>query len=94
MGQGVGNARLARFQFQPSLLQPATHQLLALPHDRLVPMQDHDIVSVADHAGGIKSRAPVAAKACPDERFEAVQGNVNEQRRDIPALNGPDRRRE
>jgi hypothetical protein len=68
-GQGVGNARLTGFQFQPSFPQPAPHQLLALPHDLFVAMQDHDIVGIANDAGGIKSRASVAAKSCPDKRF-------------------------
>ena len=72
----MGNARLAGFQLQPSFLQPGTHQLLALPHDRLIPMQDHDIVSVANHTRRVKSRAPVPTKACPDDRFESVQGNI------------------
>jgi len=51
---------------------------LALPHDRLVAMQDHDIIGVADDAGWIKSRAPVTAESLPDERFQTMQGNVNE----------------
>src|ERR1043166_7753849 len=73
--QGVGNTRLTGFQFQPSLLEPGTDQLLALPHDRLVAMQEHDIISVADDAGGIKPRAPVTAESLPDERFQTMQGD-------------------
>src|SRR5216684_1928680 len=46
--QGVGNPRLTGFQFQPSLLEPGIHELLALSHDLLIAMQDHDIICVAN----------------------------------------------
>jgi len=42
-GQGVSNPRLTGFQFQSVLTEPGTHQLLALPHDLFISMQDHDI---------------------------------------------------
>src|SRR5215510_4557319 len=57
-------------------------------------MQDHAIVGVADHAGWIEPRAPITAKARPNQRFQTRQRDVHEQRRDIPSLDRPDRCRE
>src|ERR1700674_2563350 len=82
----MGDACLLGFQFQPHPVEPLRHDLLDLFDDRQIVVQHHEVVGIADDLRSPVLSFEALGEGSDNLGFEAMEGDVGEQRRDHPAL--------